>query len=103
MPVSFPPIAEVNPDTAVVSSVASSAASVTLAASNIDRKGLSIFNDSTKVLFAKLGATASASDYTLKIPAGGYYELPHPVYTGRIDGIWQAANGAAKVTELTNA
>jgi hypothetical protein len=59
-----------------------------------------IFNDSTQVLYIKFGATASATSYTVQVAAGGYYELPMPVYTGIIDGIWASANGNARVTEM---
>ena len=84
-----------------VTQVASSATNVTLKASNASRKGLYVFNDSTAALFVKFGATASATSFTVKIAAGGYYEMPpRPTYTGIVDGIWSAANGNAYVTEL---
>jgi len=83
-----------------VTQVASSASNVTLKASNGSRKGLLIFNDSTAILRVKFGATASSTSYTVQIAAGGYYEMPQPVYTGLVDGIWAAANGNAYVTEL---
>ncbi len=86
---------------ATVAQVASSATSVTLAALNAARRGLMIFNDSTAALFVKFGATASATSFTVKIAAGGYWEMaPGVVYTGVVDGIWAAANGNAYVTGL---
>lgn len=93
---------KVTPATAAApANVASSASNVTLQASNAARRGLLIFNDSTQVLYVKFGATASSSSYTVQIAAGGYYEVPQPVYTGQVDGIWASANGNARVTELT--
>jgi hypothetical protein len=83
-----------------LSNVASSATSTALLASNASRKGAMVFNDSTQNLFLKFGATASATSYTVKIGPAGYYEFPSPVYTGAVDGIWAAANGAARVTEM---
>lgn len=84
-----------------VTSVAASTSSVTLQASNASRKGWSCYNASTSVLYLKLGATASTTSYTLKLPEAVYYELPAiPIYTGVIDGIWDSTNGSAKVTEL---
>ncbi len=80
--------------------VASSATNVTILASNVNRLGATIFNDSTKTLYLKLGATASTTSYTLKLGPDGYFEVPFG-YTGIIDGIWSAANGNARVTELT--
>lgn len=89
--------------TATLSNVASSASSVTILASNASRKGAMVYNDSTQVLYLKMGATASSSSYTVLIPAAGYYELPAAqyLYTGILDGIWASANGNARVTELT--
>jgi len=92
---------EVKPASAVVSAVASSATNVTLKAANVNRKGLCISNDSTAVLYVKFGATASATSYTVKMAAGGYYEMAFPCYTGIVDGIWASANGSAYITELT--
>ena len=96
------PVREPTGVTAALSNVNDSASSAQLLASNTARKGMSIFNDSTQPLFVKFGTTASVTDYTVKIVAGGYYEMPKPIYTGRVDGIWAAdASGAARITELT--
>jgi hypothetical protein len=91
------------PATATTSQVADNAASVTLLASNGGRLGGSIANDSSAPLYVKLGATASLTDYTVRIPRNAFYELPFPVYTGQIDGIWASDpnDGAARITELT--
>jgi hypothetical protein len=83
-----------------VSSVAASATSVTLLASNSSRKGASIYNDSTKNLYIKLGSTASSTSFSILLNNGGYYEVPFG-YTGVIDGIWNIASGNARITELT--
>ena len=86
--------------TATLSNVSSSASNGTLLASNADRIGVLVFNDSTAVLYLKYGTTASASSYSVKMEAGSYWEMPQPIYTGQLDGIWASANGAARVTEL---
>lgn len=88
------------PSSASLSNVSSSATSVTLLSSNSSRKGAVIVNDSTQVLYLKFGTTASATSYTYKLNAGDTLELPRPVYTGRIDGIWASANGNARITEF---
>lgn len=87
------------------SSVASSATSVTLLASNANRLGATIYNDSTAILRVKLGASASSSSFDVALGAvssgiGGYFEVPYQ-YTGIIDGIWDSANGNARILELT--
>jgi len=88
--------------TSTTSSVAGSVASVTLVASNASRLGATIFNDSTAILYLKLGSTASTTSFTVKLNQDDYYELPAQyIYTGIITGVWDSATGAARVTELT--
>jgi hypothetical protein len=89
------------PASATPGNVPASTSNVTLAAANASRRGLYVYNDSTANLYLKLGATASTSSFTVKIPAGGLYELPVPFYRGQVDGIWDAANGNARITELS--
>ena len=87
--------------TATLSNVSGSAGNVTLLASNSSRRQALFYNDSLAKAYLKFGATATTSSYTIQIQPGGYYEIPSPVYTGRIDCIWSAANGAMRITELT--
>lgn len=92
--------------TGTITSVNDAATSTTILAANANRKGATVFNDSTAVLYLALAdTTASATAYTVQIPAGGYYELPTTeggVYTGKIVGIWASdASGAVRVTEMT--
>lgn len=86
---------------ATLTNVSGSAVNVTLLASNASRKMAMIYNDSASNLFVKFGTTASNTSYTVRLVSQAYYELPQPTYTGRIDGIWNAAVGAARITELT--
>jgi hypothetical protein len=86
---------------ASIAQVTSSASNSTLKASNTARIGLLIYNDSSSALYVKFGATASTTSFTIKIAANSYYEMPNPIYTGIVDGIWASANGFAYVTELT--
>lgn len=94
-PVGSEPVASVS-----ITRVAISATAVTLKASNVDRKRLTIANDGNKDLYVKLGASATLTDYTVMLDRkGGYYELPFN-YTGAITGIWSAAGtGGAQITE----
>lgn len=85
--------------------VAASASSVSILAANNARKGATITNDSSVVLYLKLGATASTTSYTLTIAGAvsapfAYYELPFG-YVGAVDGISASATGNYRVTELT--
>lgn len=91
---------EVRSGTSAQTTVAGSATSVSLLASNTSRLGATIANDSTAALYVKLGATASTTSYTIKLLQDDYYEIPYG-YTGEIDGIWASATGNARITELT--
>lgn len=84
---------------ATVANVASSASSTTVFAANGGARGRAVYNDSTAVLYLKFGATASATSYTVQMAPGDYFEFPVPVYGGVVDGIWAAANGAARTSE----
>ena len=71
----------------------------TIAASNANRKGLTVFNEGAGNLHITIGtATTSTSSYTIRLAAGDYYELPYN-YTGLIGGIFATA-GTARVTEI---
>lgn len=87
------------------SSVAGSAAAVTLIAANPGRKGLIIHNDSGATLYIGLGTTTvTASDYTYKVLGSGTYEMPLQAaspFTGQVQGIWDSATGSARITEVT--
>jgi hypothetical protein len=87
--------------TTSVTSVAASASNVSLLVSNTSRFGATIWNDSTTAtLYLKMGTTASTTSYTVQIFPSGYFEVPYG-YTGEIDGIWSAAVGSARITEVT--
>jgi len=95
----------VEPETVSSSSVTSttaSASSVTVLASNANRKLAVFVNDSDKIAYVKLGATASTTSYSYKLQPDSTLELAQPVYTGIIDAIWETSpTGSMRVTELT--
>lgn len=94
-------VQEAKASSGVLANVDASAASVVLKAANPARKGLTIWNDSSSVLYVKCAASAaSATSFTVKLVADAYWELPFR-YTGEIRGIWVAAAGAARVTEFS--
>ena len=86
--------------TGAQTSVAGSASSTTLLASNTSRKGFSIYNDSTAILYVRFQATASTSNFSVKLQPDAYYE-DSMGYTGVIDGIWASATGNARITEYS--
>lgn len=89
--------------TATLTNVNDTDSSVALSAANGGRKGWFVFNDSDQALYVNFGATASATAFTVKVAAGGFYEMPGDcIYRGAINGIWAAnSTGAARITELT--
>lgn len=93
-------VTESSAATSVVTSVASAITSTVLKAANTARRGLTVFNNSTSVLYVNLGATASSTAFTIKMQPDSYYEVPFS-YNGAVNGIWVAANGAALVTEIS--
>lgn len=80
--------------------ISASASVVDLVAENGNRVGLMIFNDAAANLFIRIDANATLTDYNLKIPAYTLYEMPYEYFTDKVTGIWDAATGTAKVTEI---
>ena len=87
--------------TTILTNVPAEATSTLLLAANLFRLSVVIFNDSNKSLFLKYGTGASSTSFTYKVPAGGTYEMPARPYIGVIYGCWSAAQGIARVTEMT--
>jgi hypothetical protein len=104
-PISVDVSVEVNGVTSSSESLTQVTAQVTnqpLLAANPNRKGAYVFNNSTGNLYLAFGTVASATAFTVKIAASGYYELPtSPVWQGALSGIWDAANGNAQITEVS--
>lgn len=88
---------------ATVSKVAASATVVTLLDAEGQRESLIIFNDSTAILYVKLGDAAAADDFSFSMAAGAYWEPPAQdgIYTGNITGFWAAVNGKARITSIS--
>lgn len=75
--------------------------STTILSSNTARRGATVYNDSALAsMRLSLGATCTATSYTVLLAPGGFYEVPYD-YTGIITGDWTAASGNARITELT--
>lgn len=86
---------------ATKTNVASSDADVQLLAENPRRQFCVIFNDSTQVLYVSFGSSAaSATSFTYKLGAAATLEVNRLEYNGEIRGIWAAANGNARITEV---
>jgi hypothetical protein len=88
--------------TGTITSVNGAVSTTTLLSANTSRLKATFYNDSTATLYLALASGASTTAYTVQLGAGAYYETPTDVvYTGIITGIWSAATGACRITELT--
>lgn len=88
---------------AAVTSVNDQATNIQLLAANANRKGVLLHNNSPSTLYIKYGGTASiaAGGWSVKIPADAYWEMPMPVNTEALHGIWSSdSTGYAQITEL---
>lgn len=84
-----------------MTTVTSSATVVLILPANEARKGASIFNNSTQILYLGLSSQNPTTTLnTLQMTTLTYYELPAR-YRGPVYGLWAAANGSAAVTEYT--
>jgi hypothetical protein len=79
--------------------VSASTVSILLIAENHNRRGVTIHNDSTAVLYIKLGEEATTSEFTDILLDGDYYETPYG-FSGPVYGIWSSATGQALLTEI---
>jgi len=105
-PSSPTPTAETQPAGATLTKeTVTNTVAVVLAVANAARKGLILWNDGPADLLVSFGGTASATDFSIKIPggaSGNFYELKFPVYTGSISGILAALGSqTVRVTEFT--
>jgi hypothetical protein len=88
--------------TGTITSVTNAIASFSVLASNANRKGFVIHNDSTTTVFVAFAATTSATAFTIRLTSqASYISNSLPIYRGAISGIASAANGALRITELT--
>lgn len=83
------------------SSVAGATSATSLLGANAARLAASFFNESTAIAYLYVGSPGSTTDYTVQIPAGGYFELTPPACGAAIGAVWAAANGHMRVTEYT--
>lgn len=96
-------IASLSASVATRTDVGDTATSTTVLASNANRKGASIFNDSGAILYLLYGnaAAASATNFFDKLFPGDRHEV-EAGFTGILTGVWASdAGGTARVTEIT--
>jgi hypothetical protein len=88
--------------TANLTSVGASTSSVSMLPANANRRVLVIVNDSASAtLYVAFAGSSSASLYTFALTPGSTYEMGVSFYAGQVFGIWSAAVGNARITEIT--
>jgi len=90
-----------NRQSATVAAVPAPTTVANLLTANSTRGGFIITNGTTGNLFVKFGATATTTDYTIKLAAGAVYEaqpLGNELYGGLITGIIDTGTGNVQVT-----
>lgn len=86
---------------AVVHAVAPAAGTLELLDDNPARTGLIITNWTAVDLYIKYGAGASWTSFTMRVAAWEAKPLPAPVFTGVIEGFWDANTPSAGHCFLT--
>lgn len=87
---------------ASLSTPAHSASSSSLVATNANRKGIVIYNDSASATaYLSYASTSSLTTYTRRLPPGAEYENNFIDYTGPISFISDVVSGNLHVTEMS--
>ena len=87
--------------TPTTTSVAGIASSVTILASNANRKGFAVSNISTSKLYLSFTSPASASNCFIEMQPGAFLVFDQQlIVTVPIYGIWTNVNGTCQVTEF---
>lgn len=94
------PISIAPSTTGTLTSVAGSATTGVLLASNALRKGFMVFNDGSAILYVAFAATASTTAFSQKLFPNSSY-ISDFNYTGVISGISSTATGNTRITEFT--
>lgn len=88
--------------TSTVSAVTAATASTLLRGATTARKSLTIFNDSTSTMYVLFGSgAASPTNCSVLLFPGDTLFIGPGEYQGALTGIWTAAGGAARITEVT--
>lgn len=87
--------------TSTTTSVVGATSNTVVLASNANRLGATLYNNTSKNMYVKLGTAASTSSFTTVLMKGVFWEVTSD-YTGEIDAVWDTGvAGNVLVTELT--
>lgn len=87
------------PTGVTVTPVTISTTSQVVAAENPLRRHLVLMNDSGSVVYVKFGLGATTSNFTARIPANTYYEIPVNAFSGDVSAVRASGTSSLIVTE----
>lgn len=85
----------------VTGSVTASNGSIVVLGAEPFRKNLLFYNDAPGPVWIKYGGGAQTNNFSLKMAAGAYWEMPKPPYTGSMTAHWDAASGSLYYTQIS--
>ncbi len=88
----------VDTSTKIANNITTTAA--TIVNSNANRKGLTIFNNSSVDVYIDTVSSVSTSAYMLKLLPNKYYEAPSPIYTGNYYAVVATGSTAIDIREF---
>lgn len=89
-----------NRQTGSQSNVAFSNTAVTLFAAAGQMVRRTVYNDADQPMLISINGAASATNFMVKVAAGGYFEFPIPLFGGTVSVIWlTATTGAARIAQ----
>lgn len=94
-------VRQIGSATTSVSSALASVTNFTILTSSVNRQAASFYKEGTNICYIKLGSTATATSFTVKLSQNGFYEIPQ-YYTGQVDIIFSTAvaGNTVYVTEV---
>jgi hypothetical protein len=98
MPISTPGDNSPQSSSVVSTTVAASTTAGVLITANPNRKGLTIQNASTGILYIDFDGNVTPTSFLARLASQAYFEAPIN-YTGAVHGVWTNTNGAAEIRE----
>lgn len=72
-----------------------------IANSNPNRKGLTIYNSLSVIVYIDITNAVASSNFMMKLQPDAFYEMPFPLYAGEFWAVTASGTGSFEVRELT--
>jgi len=104
MPISNPGYTSPSIVTATVTNKITNSVSTTAAViipANENRRGLTILNSHTSIVYFDIGGDPTVTDYMFLLSPGNFYEMPLEIpFTGAIHALTSAGSGSLQIREF---